>query len=406
MSEWHQSKIASLFTLGRGRVISGTDIANNPGIYPVFSSQTTANGCMGYINSFDFEGELITWTTDGANAGEVFYREGRFNCTNVCGTLKATSTANIDYRFFSYLISSVTKKHVSYVGNPKLMNGIVGNIYISYPSLSEQKKIAQILNNLIIAINQTIALIAKLKQVKQGLLHDLLTRGIDSNGEIRPCYEEAPHLYQESALGWIPKSWHLAPLVSKVGFPQGQVDPRALPYKHWTLIAPDHIETGSGRLLAKVTAEDQNAISGKYVCAPDDIIYSKIRPYLRKAVLADEIGLCSADMYPLRPNNGMSPRFLLAVILGNHFSQFAESVSMRSGFPKINRKELAEYIGGWPDTAEQHVIGLLLTQADRQQIIAENELTKLTELKAGLMDDLLTGRVRVTPLLAPEGTSP
>ncbi|WP_374474972.1 restriction endonuclease subunit S [Zoogloea sp.] len=275
-----------------------------------------------------------------------------------------------------------------------------GSIRVPSPSPAEKLKIAQLLDTLDTAIHQTEAIVKKLKQVKQGLLYDLLTRGVGANGELRPCYDQAPDLYKQTPGGWIPREWEVAPLVSKISFPEGQVDPRRTPYRDWTLVAPDHIEAQTGRLISKVSAADQNAISGKYVFAPNDIIYSKIRPYLRKAVLADDFGLCSADMYPLRPNDGVAPRFILAVMLGHIYSRFAESVSMRSGFPKINRNEMAEFSMGWPSSDEQKLIADFMEQADREQALEEIDLQKLQQLKAGLMDDLLTGRIRVTPLLA------
>ena len=71
-------------------------------------------------------------------------------------------------------------------------------------------KIAEILDTLDTTIRQTEAIIEKLKQVKQGLLHDLLTRGIDANGELRPPQSQAPHLYKDSPLGWIPREWEHA----------------------------------------------------------------------------------------------------------------------------------------------------------------------------------------------------
>src|SRR5207253_2275528 len=100
-------------------------------------------------------------------------------------------------------------------------------------------------------------------------------------------------------------------------------------------------------------AGQQAAISGKYVFESGDVIYSKIRPYLRKAVLAEQNGLCSADMYPLRAAERMNPRFLLMIVLSESFSRFAVSVSQRSGFPKINRSELAEYSLAVPQREEQ-----------------------------------------------------
>jgi type I restriction enzyme S subunit len=265
------------------------------------------------------------------------------------------------------------------------------------PALPEQSRIAAVLNTADEAIAKTEAVIAKLRQVRAGLLHDLLTRGLDPNGQLRDPIAH-PEQFQASPLGRIPKEWEVATLVSRISLPQGQVDPKASPYCDWTLVAPDHIESETGRLLARQTARQQDAISGKYVFEPSDVVYSKIRPYLRKAVLADERGLCSADMYPLRPNAGVNSRFLLAAVLGEPFSRFASAVSMRSGFPKLNRDELAEFTMGWPRPDEQNRIAALLCASDEEQLAVERELSKLEQLKSGLMTDLLTGRVRVSEL--------
>ena len=257
--------------------------------------------------------------------------------------------------------------------------------------------IAAVLDTVDEMIEKTEAVIAKLRQVRTGLLHDLLSCGLDENGQLRDPVAH-PEQFQDTPLGLIPKAWKIASLVSQISFPEGQVDPRIDPYCSWTLIAPDHVESGTGTLLARVTALQQGAISGKYMCEPDDVIYSKIRPYLRKAVLATERGLCSADMYPLRPNEGIDSRFLLAVVLSEAFTRFASAVSMRSGFPKINRDEMAGFATGWPDSGEQNRIADMLEATDAETSECAKELAKLQQLKSGLMDDLLTGRVRV-----PEG---
>lgn len=87
--EWIERQVKDLGSIGRGRVISQKEIERSyQHRYPVYSSQTQNNGVMGYIDTYDFEGEYITWTTDGVNAGTVFHRNGLFNCTNVCGTIK------------------------------------------------------------------------------------------------------------------------------------------------------------------------------------------------------------------------------------------------------------------------------------------------------------------------------
>ena len=81
-------KIEDLCEISRGIVMSKDFLRDNPGEYPVYSSQTENNGCFGLINTYKYDGEYLTWTTDGANAGTVFYRSGKFSVTNVCGLLK------------------------------------------------------------------------------------------------------------------------------------------------------------------------------------------------------------------------------------------------------------------------------------------------------------------------------
>jgi type I restriction enzyme S subunit len=161
------------------------------------------------------------------------------------------------------------------------------------------------------------------------------------------------------------------------------------------LVAPDHVESGTGRLLRLQTAKEQGAISGKYLFEPNDVIYSKIRPYLKKAIIVDFAGLCSADMYALRAGENITPSFLFATVLGEQFSRFAESVSMRSGIPKINREEFSEYCLPLPPLSEQTKISDAIVSMDRRITDKWAYLSKLFCLKKALMQVLLTGKVRV-----------
>ena len=139
---WEQFKVKDIAQIGRGRVISSIEISQQKSpTYPVYSSQTSNDGIMGYLDDYMFEGEYISWTTDGANAGTVFYRNGKFNCTNVCGLLKLIK--GFDTHFVSLVLAEATKKYVSInLANPKLMNNTMGNIQIRLPKLEEQKRIS------------------------------------------------------------------------------------------------------------------------------------------------------------------------------------------------------------------------------------------------------------------------
>ncbi|QIY56313.1 hypothetical protein HEP86_19535 [Streptomyces sp. RPA4-5] len=179
-----------------------------------------------------------------------------------------------------------------------------------------------------------------------------------------------------------------------VELPSGQVDPRGMPYREQVLLAPDHVESRTGRVIGKETAEFQGAVSGKYVVQPDDVVLSKIRPALRKVALADFVGTCSADMYPLRVTSEVLPKFLWVTLLSEEFSRFAESVSGRTGIPKLNRKDLALYSMCVPPLNDQQRIVETLDAWDLKVANDEHELQKLRVLKQGLADDLLSGRVR------------
>ena len=132
-------------------------------------------------------------------------------------------------------------------------------------------------------------------------------------------------------------------LASHYSIVSGQIDPREPDYCDLPLIAPNHIESKTGRVLKLESATSQAAISGKYLFEADSVIYSKIRPNLIKAAIAPCRGLCSADMYPLLPKPSIRNGYLLEILLSDEFTQFAVSGSMRTGIPKLNREHLIQY---------------------------------------------------------------
>ncbi|EHK3918327.1 restriction endonuclease subunit S, partial [Salmonella enterica] len=125
--EWET--LGKLALLRRGRVMSKGYFVENIGDYPVYSSQTANNGMIGSIDTFDFDGEFVSWTTDGANAGTVFYRTGKFSITNVCGLINIKDSSPLNYKYLFYWLTIEAKKHVySGMGNPKLMSHQVEKI--------------------------------------------------------------------------------------------------------------------------------------------------------------------------------------------------------------------------------------------------------------------------------------
>jgi len=176
--KWEMVEIGKIFKSGRGRVINKKYIEDNKGEFPVYSSQTSNNGIFGRIKTYDFDGEYVTWTTDGANAGTVFYRKGKFNCTNVCGTLKARDEwrEKINLKFIAKVLDKVAWKHVIQVGNPKLMNGVIEKIKIPIPPLEVQKEIVEQTEVKQNAINHAKEVIKNLERERD----DILVKSLES----------------------------------------------------------------------------------------------------------------------------------------------------------------------------------------------------------------------------------
>lgn len=171
---WKNRKIKEIFKVTRGHVLASTEVAEEQSKvmpYPVYSSQTKNDGLMGYYKEYLFD-TAITWTTDGANAGTVNYREGKFYSTNVNGVL--LSDDGYTNEAIAEILNKEAWKWVSHVGNPKLMNNIMEDITICTPqSIEEQNKLSiffKQLDNIITLHHQNLD---NLKQMKKSLLQKM-----------------------------------------------------------------------------------------------------------------------------------------------------------------------------------------------------------------------------------------
>ncbi|EFH29371.1 restriction endonuclease subunit S [Lactobacillus mulieris] len=173
-TNWKKVKVGDIFTVTRGKVLSKDKISKTKDHimkYPVYSSQTLNNGLLGYYHDYLFE-DAITWTTDGANAGTVRLRAGKFYGTNVNGVLLSKNGYVNDAN--AEALNQIAWKYVSKVGNPKLMNNVMQNIMFSIaPSVEEQVIISKlfILHSKSLKIYQ--ANINVYTQLKQFLLQNL-----------------------------------------------------------------------------------------------------------------------------------------------------------------------------------------------------------------------------------------
>jgi type I restriction enzyme S subunit len=143
-------------------------------------------------------------------------------------------------------------------------------------------------------------LVELLAEKRQAVISHAVTKGLNPGGPMKDSGIEW--------LGEVPAHWEVLKFQRCVFVAEGQVDPKEPRYSQMPLIAPNHIESGNGRLIVLETAEEQGAESGKYLCQAGDVVYSKIRPALRKVCIAPKDCLCSADMYPLKAHSGLGKR--------------------------------------------------------------------------------------------------
>ena len=199
----------------------------------------------------------------------------------------------------AYLVRTLQSKEVAYQFHIRA-NGVtryglthtgIKSICIPLPPLPEQAAIVRYLDHADRRIRRYLSakqkLIALLQEEKQAIINQAVTRGLDPNVRLKP-----------SGVEWlddVPEHWEITRLSRQVDIAEGQVDPENEPYSSMLLIAPNHLESKTGRLLYRETASEQAAISGKYFCRAGDVIYSKIRPALAKVLVAPADCLCSAD---------------------------------------------------------------------------------------------------------------
>lgn len=271
----------------------------------------------------------------------------------------------------------------------------------------EQEKIGRVLRLTDDQIEQTEALIAKQERIRAGLLQDLFTRGVDQNGALRPPRGEAPDLYHETELGWLPKGWSAPTLREACSL-----------IRDGTHLPPPRVPNGP--LLLSV----RNMIDGELVALPDDTrvsqkffdqMHSKWRIEAGDVLLAivgATLGkTCQVPeelpTFTLQRSvaviRGTTPAlrndFLLWYLRGPMFQRLLWQQANQTAQPGVYLDQVGKMRTPMPNPDEQASIASILMASRNSHQEGARELTKLRALKSALMQDLLTGRVSVAPLL-------
>jgi len=250
-------------------------------------------------------------------------------------------------------------------------------VTLPIPSPAEQRKIAECLSS----VDELMAVQARkmdaLKTHKKGLMQQLFPREGETQPRLRfPEFQNAGD-WEEYSLGQL------------IEIASGQVDPKQPPHCDSPQIGSENIESHSGNLVNVKSARDKGVISGNYAFDENDILYSKIRPALNKVAAPAFKGICSADIYPIRPANvDLLRSYLFYLLLSHDFLDYAMRNSERGKIPKINRDALVSYKTQIPSPAEQQRIASCLTSLDNLITAQTQKLEALKTHKKGLMQQL------------------
>ncbi len=334
-------------------------------------------------------------------------------CTNQgCKSIELNDAFNSEFVYYgiNFIVGDVKRLGEGTTFAEISKKALAGVELIAPNHYTEQSKIAEVLSTVDRAIAQTEALITKQQRIKTGLMQDLLTRGIDEHGQLR---SEATHAFKDSPLGRIPVEWEVTTVAQAAAderhsFIDGDwIEAPFITTTGIRLIQTGNIGVGTfiDRNKKYISSESFNLLKCKDVLAGDILICRLADPIGRSCIVPDlgSRAITSVDVCILRVASTKYDRDFIAQVLNQAtFLAACEEKSGGSTRQRISRINLgAVQIAVAKNKAEQSDIARILSEADvviqRKQAV----LDKLRSFKTALMQDLLTGKVRVTPLLEP-----
>lgn len=289
--------------------------------------------------------------------------------------------------------SSTTVKHLS--------SKSIGEIPFPLPPLPEQHRIVAKLDMLFGHLDALKTRLDRIPQLLKAFRQSVLTQAV--TGKLTEVWREVRELKNNylpiddeemrEPTFEIPLEWEWLSFSSVATIKSNLVDPNK--YLDYPLIAPDNIQSETGRLINKPLVSDINPISSKHCFDKGVIVYSKIRPYLSKLIIADFKGLCSADMYPIISD--LDIRYLFFYMLSEHFLSYANTAGERTVLPKINQKGMNIIPVPVPSLEEQQEIvrrvESLFAKVDRIEAQYQNLKAKIEQLPQALLSKAFRGEL-------------
>jgi type I restriction enzyme S subunit len=316
---------------------------------------------------------------------------------------------------YLYYILQFSEKGLERKGQPgtqvNLNTTIVGDYFIYAPSLPQQQKIAKILTTVDNVIEQTESTIAKYQAMKQGMMHDLFTRGIDvKTGKLRPTPEDAQELYKESDLGLIPREWEVINFEEATEIitdftANGSFESLRINVKYF-------YEVNYGRLIRLTDLRQNLKTDGVYVdksgfdylaksaLRENDIMLANVGEYTGFACLMPKVNYpatMAPNMFLVRTNQELfDSKFMYYFMTYPSFTNQVDNVSASSATKLLNKTNFRAMHLPMPEIDEQKLFGISLESITKKIQTEQQALSKYQQIKVGLMQDLLSGKVEVS----------
>jgi type I restriction enzyme S subunit len=370
-----------------------------------------ANGLQGYIDGFIFDEPLILIAEDGGRFDEyatrpiAYHIKGKSWVNNHAHILRAKNEFCQDAIFY-YLEHKDISSFIVGGTRSKLNQSALRTIILFLPSSKpEQTKIAEILSTVDRAIEQTEALIAKQQRIKNGLMQDLFTNGIDENGHLR---SEQTHQFKDSPLGRIPVEWELKSLAELsyqitngfvgIATPYYSISPEGVPYLYGNNVRANELELVQPLYVQRRFHNRQK----KSQLKPGNMLTVQSGHIGTTAIVPESLGEanCHALIITKFRKEMLEPLFV-GFYCNSHVGMSRMSfLFIGSTIKHINTSEFARLTIPFPPKVEQQRISEKLEKVLSVIASTKDERQKLRSLKTALIQDLLTGKKRVTPLLS------
>lgn len=336
-----------------------------------------------------------------AKVGAAIYLNRRRILTKetiIDNNLMAAIPLNINGDFLYYFLQTIDFAYTLQPGAlPSLSSKIVSELKLLPPSLSEQCQIASILSTCDTVIEKTQSAIAKYKAIKQGMLHDLFTRGIDaSTGKLRPRYKDAPALYKESKLGWIPHEWktkQLDEITDYVDY-RGKTPPKSEFGIY--LVTARNIREGfiDYEISKEYIKEDayESAMSRGKVKIGDVLITTEAPMGNVAQIDKENIALAQRVIKYRGYYSELKNDFLAQFLMSDNFQRQLMAEATGSTVLGIKGSRLHKLRIIIPKVKEQEIICKRIESINNKLQAEQNYIHKLKYIKAGLMSDLLSGK--------------